>query len=121
MTRPSLPRAGTANDLVVEVTGVRFTDERFSVPRVSELIEPLRKQARRKGVQSVSATLSLGGQLRLDVEVQERGARMKVPGVGLYAFSVEGVLRALGDVIRVQHGGDPMMLDLYQGLLERGL
>lgn len=108
-------------ELRVDITGIRFADERYSVVRVAELIEPLRKQARRKGVLSVSATLELGGQLRLEVEVQERGARMKVPGVGLYAFSVEGVLRALGDAIRVQHGGDPMLLDLYQGLLERAL
>lgn len=43
---------------------------------------------------------------------------MRVPNVGLYAFSVDGILRALGDYIRKVHNADPSLLDIYQDLLE---
>lgn len=110
--------ASPANIGRVEITGLRFTGEIGLGDDIHSLLAPIRKQARRKNVQSVSATLHFGQELSLPVEVQERGARMRVAQVGLYAFSVDGVLRALGDYIRVVHHGDALMLDAYQHLLE---
>lgn len=102
----------------VEITGLRFNGEMHSCTHISELLEPIRKQARRKNVQCVSATLTFGQGLSLPVEVQDRGARVRVPNVGLYAFSVDGILHAVGDYIRKIHNADPSLLDIYQDLLE---
>lgn len=102
----------------VEISGLRFSGEVSSGSHIQELLEPIKKQARRKNVQCVSATLHFDQGLSLPVEVQERGARMRVPNVGLYAFTVDGTLRALGDYIRKVHHADAALLDVYQHLLE---
>lgn len=118
---PLSPHTASSSIGSVEITGVRFTGEISPGARVQNLLEPIFKQARRKNVHSVSATLHFGHALSLPIEVQERGVRMKVPQVGLYAFSEDGVLRALGDYIRVVHHSDAAMLDEYQRLLESTL
>lgn len=104
----------------VEVTALRFEGNAREARDLEELLAHVRAQARKKHVAQVEATFRFAGEgveLVLRVEVQERGARMRVPGRGIYAFSLDGLHRALGDVIREEHGAAPAYLDLYQALL----
>lgn len=104
----------------VEVTALRFEGNVRRARELDELLQHVRSHARKRFVSTVEATFRFTDELALRVEVQDRGARMRVPGRGIYAFSVDGVLTALADVIREEHGSDPGLLDVYQELLLGG-
>lgn len=101
----------------LEITGVRF-EGRVHRGQLEELLAALQKESRRRDVAAVTGTIRLAPELTIQVEVQERGARLKVPGRGVYACSVDGLLNAVADVIREEHAADPALLDVYQRLLE---
>jgi hypothetical protein len=103
----------------LDVTTLTLAGCESSSNELGPLLELLRGQARKKHVTSAAAMLRLGEQLVVPIEVHDRGARLKVPGRGMYACSVDGLLNAIADVIRQEHGGDVALLDLYQELLLR--
>ena len=102
---------------LVEVTALRFDGNVRKSRDLDELLRHVQSHAKKRFVSSVEATFRFTSDLVLRVEVQERGARMRVPGRGIYAFSVDGLLTALADVIREEHQSDPALLDVYQALL----
>ena len=107
-----------APSLTLAVTALRLTGVTTESQQLRVLVDTLVKQAKKKDVAAAEATLRLSDALTLKLEVQDRGARIKVEGHGIYACSIAGVLDALADVIREDHGADPQLLDLYQRLLE---
>ena len=106
-----------AQPVELEVTSLRLRGEQKAASQLEDVLEHLRGQSRKRNVDAVEATLRFFDRLELRVEVQERGARLRVPGRGLYACTVDGVHRALADVVREEHGADAAMLDLYQRVL----
>lgn len=104
--------------LTAEVTALHLDGVTERTPDLEAALAHLKTQARKKNVARVAATLHVVDGLSLKLEVLERGARMKVLGRGLYACSVDGLLNAIADVIREEHGSDPDLIDVYGRLLE---
>lgn len=100
-----------------EVTALELEGAKEPMPDLRAALAHLVSQARRKNVDRVHATLEIVPGLRLRLEVFERGARIKVPDRGLYAGNLDGLLNAIADVIREEHGADPALLDVYARLL----
>lgn len=100
-----------------EVTALSLEGAREAVPDLRAALAHLVSQARKKNVDRVHATLEITPALVLRLELFERGARIKVPGRGLYAGTVDGLLNAIADVIREEHASDPALLDVYGRLL----
>jgi hypothetical protein len=101
----------------LEVTSLQLEGCVTTSRDLSALLDALKAQAKKRFVSSAHATLRFGDQLVLRIAVQERGARLKVEGRGIYACSVDGLLNAIADEIREGHGGDAALLDLYEALL----
>lgn len=101
----------------VEVTALELEGAKEPMPDLRAALQHLVTQARKKNVDRVHASLAIAPGLTLRVELFERGARLKVPGRGLYAGNVDGLLNAIADVIREEHGADPALLDVYGKLL----
>ena len=109
-----------SDTLRVEINSVRFEGHAQTSQDVEELLAHVAAQSKKRFVTAVEATFHLGPGLSIGVEVQERGARMRVAGRGIYAFSLDGLMSAAADVIREEHAGDPAMLDVLQELLGLG-
>lgn len=102
----------------VEITDVRMEGNVCSAEDIDVLLRHLQQQARKKFVANVVGTLRFAGVITLRVDVQDRGARMRVLGKGLYPCTRSGLLNAVADVIRDDHASDPALLDVYQAMLE---
>jgi hypothetical protein len=102
----------------VEITTLKLEGRVKTSRELQELLDEVIAQSKKRFVVAVEATFRFSADLAVAVEVQERGARMRVPGRGVYACSVNGLMNAVADVIREEHGGDPALLDVYQRLLE---
>jgi len=109
----SLPRT-------VEISAVHFEANVKTSYDVEELLTHVRTQSKKRFVSTVEATFHLGEGLDVTIEVQERGARMRVAGRGIYAFSLDGLMSAAADIIREEHASDPALLDVLQELLGLG-
>lgn len=103
--------------LVTEVRSLELEGAREPAPDLRAALAQLTAQARKKNVARVHATLEIAPGLSLRLEVFERGTRIQVPGRGLYAATVDGLLNAIADVIREEHDADPALLDIYARLL----
>lgn len=104
-------------EIHAEVTALELEGAKERMPDLRAALAHLVSQARRKHVDRVHASLTLAPGLTLRLELFERGARLKVPGRGLYAGNVDGLLNAIADVIREEHDSDPELLDVYGRLL----
>ncbi len=100
-----------------EVSAVHLEGAVERTPDLASALAHLVTQARKKNVSRVQATLEIVPGLELHLELFERGTRFKVPGRGLYAGNLDGLLNALADVIREEHDSDPALLDVYARLL----
>lgn len=91
--------------------------------RLEEALEHLLRQARKKDVDTVLATLTFEGRLAMPVEVTDRGKTLVVDlpsGRRRYGLHLDGVHQALADWIRERHQADPALLDVYERLLLAG-
>lgn len=104
-------------EIHAEVTALALEGAKERMPDLRAALAHLVSQARKKHVDRVHATLEITPELVLRLELFERGARLKVPGRGLYASNLDGLLNAIADVIREEHGSDPALLDVYGRLL----
>lgn len=92
-------------------------------PTLAQALAHLQTHARKRHVTRVAGTLALGAELRIPVELADRGKTLAVDlpsGRRRYAASVDGAQRAIADWIREVEKGDPEALDLFEKLLLAG-
>jgi len=107
----------------LDITEVVFEHAPTKLDTLLLVVDKLAREARKKGVHAVRFRLDFEQGLRLEGEATDRGATLVVVIAGQrrrYALSVDGIEKALADVVRVVHQGAPDMLDAYERVLAGG-
>lgn len=104
-----------------EVKDLKLHDVEVNSKSIDDGIELLKKHARKKGVVEVHGKIHINNELVMTCKLYDNGTRMSVPFKNKnnksYAFNHEGVLKALADVVHIEHYGDSPYLEAYQELL----
>lgn len=92
-----------------------------SLKELEQAVESILKWCRKRDVDWVKARLTFDDILIMPIEVYDRGKRMQVDVSDTkrktYAFDTNGIILALGDLIREKYQGKSTYLDILQNLL----